>query len=96
MKYNKLSTTALVISLLVPLVIFFEWGKSDSAAIIGWIFWLFVPIISIVLALKALYQIKRSHEKGKWVAILAIIVSVLPWLFFVYLFFAISANLQQW
>ena len=76
-KTNTLSIVGLVLSLMFPIAALVLWfQQTNTLSTVGFVLSLIVPIVGLVLSIVALFQIKKTNQKGKGLAIAGVTVSI--------------------
>ena len=76
-KTNTLSIVGLVLSLMFPIAVIVLWfQQTTTLSIVGFVMSLILPIVGLVLSIVALFQIKKTNQKGRGLAIAGVTVSI--------------------
>ena len=76
-KTNTLSIVGLVMPLMFPIAALVLWfQQTNTLSTVGFVLSLIVPIVGLVLSIVALFQIKKTNQKGRGLAIAGVVVSI--------------------
>ena len=96
-KTNTLSIVGLVMPLMFPIaVLVLSIQPNITLSLVGSVMSLIVPIVGLVLSIVALFQIKKTNQKGKGLAIAGATISIIMlMLASTFLFFALTDAIKN-